>query len=550
MRKILIALSIIIVIATGAYYYLRYNKLRDFEPDIKKKLDRLVQQASHGLYHLDVEALDTDVLDGKIVLTNAHLRADTDVYAKMEKEERAPNDLFDVKVKQLLINEVDIVNFLTNREINLRRLFINQPTITVSHKKQPYTLAEDSSRTIFQQIQKDLNNIKIDSIILNEIDFVYKNVTKKKEERLLNLKVFMQDFLIDSSTQFDQQRFLFAEKALITLKDYKMNTPDSLYRFSVGDLRIETNTRQMHLDEVTFKPRVSTAAFYKVVKHQKDKFDISVKGLKFTVLDWWSLLAEETFFAQKLEMNNGSIRIYNDKSMPEDKRSKVGKYPHQLLMKLPFELRIDSIDLNNFDVSYTEKNPATGETGSIHFENVYAMVRNVTNIKDEIKKHPSLRITAKARFMKEAPLNAEFRLSLAGAASGKFTVNATLGAIKGSTINKITRPLAMVEIKSANVKSLNLSVKGDNNRGIGTVKLIYDNLQITALKKEDNQLKKRGLLSFIANNFVIKTKNPADGKPPRVETGTFTRVPNKSFFNLIWKSTFVAAGKTVGFKAK
>jgi hypothetical protein len=550
MRKFLIALSIIIVIATGAYYYLRYNKLRDFEPDIKNKLDKLVQQASQGLYHLEIEALDTDVLSGKIVLTNAHLRPDTAVYAKMESEARAPNDLFDVKLKHLLINEVEVGSFLANREINLRRLFINQPLITVWHKKQPYILPEDSSRTIFQQIQKELNNVKIDSIILNDIDFVYKNVTKKKEERLLNMKVFMQDLLIDSSTQFDQQRFLFAEKALITVKDYKLNTADSLYRFAVGDLRIETHTRQMLLDEVSFRPRVSTAAFYKEVKHQKDKFDITVKEMKFTVLDWWSLLAEETFFARKLEMNNGSIKIYNDKSMPEDKRSKVGKYPHQLLMKLPFDLAIDSIDLNNIDVSYTEKNPATGQTGAIHFENVYAIVRNVTNIKEEIKKHPSLRISAKARFMKEAPMDAQFTLDLAKAASGKFAVKAKLGAIKGSTINKITRPLGMVEIRSATVKSLDLSVTGDNYKGTATLKLIYDNLKITALKKEDNRLKKRGLLSFIANHFIIKTKNPAEGKPPRVETGHFTRVPNKSFFNLIWKSTFVAAGKTVGFKTK
>src|SRR5687767_2180416 len=119
MRKLLLAAAILIVIATGVYYYLRYNKLRDFEPDIINKLDRLVQQASRGLYHLDIETLDTDVLGGKIMLTNAHLRPDLAVYAKMEKEERAPNDLFDVKLKQLLINDVEIINFLTNREINL-----------------------------------------------------------------------------------------------------------------------------------------------------------------------------------------------------------------------------------------------------------------------------------------------------------------------------------------------------------------------------------------------------------------------------------------------
>jgi hypothetical protein len=550
MRKLLIAVSILLVIATGAYIYLRVNKLHDFEPDIKHKLDKLVQQASNGLYHLEIEGLETDVIGRKITLRNAHLRPDTSVYAQLEKSERAPNDLFDVKLQDLVINDVDVSDFVNSREINLRKLFINQPVITVWHKKQPYKLAEDSSRTIFQQIQKDLKNIRIDSIILNDIDFVYKNVTKKKEERLLNVKVFMQRFLIDSATQFDQQRFLFAQEALITVKDYKLNTPDSLYRFSVGDVRIQTASKVMHLNEVKFQPRVSPPVFYRAVKHQKDRFDISVKELKFTIVDWWSLLAEEAFFASKLELNNGKIRIYNDKSMPEDKRSKVGKYPHQLLMKLPFDLKVDTIDLNNFDVSYTEKNPATNQTGVIRFDNVYATVKNITNIKEEIRERPSLKLTASAKFMNAAPLKADFTLSLANAKQGNFTVKARLGAVTGADINKITRPLAMVEIKSANIKSVDLSVKGDNYKGTGTVKILYDDLKITALKKEDNKLKKRGLLSFIANHFVIKTKNPADGKPPRVTTGVFQRVPNKSFFNLIWKATFVAAGETVGFKAK
>ena len=550
MRKLLIAVSILLVIATGAYFYLRYNKLQDFEPDLKTKLNKMVQQASNGLYHLETEGLETDIIGRKITLKHAHLRPDTSVYAQLEKAERAPNDLFDVKLKDLVINDVDISDLVTSREINLRKLFINQPVITVWHKKQPYKLPEDSSRTIFQHIQKELKNIRIDSIILNDIDLIYKNVTKKKEERLLNVKVFMQRFLIDSATQFDQQRFLFAQEALITFKDYRLNTADSLYRFSVGDVQIQTASKMMRLEEVKFQPRVSPRVFYRAVKHQKDRFDITVKELKFTIVDWWSLLAEEAFFASKVELNNGRILIYNDKSLPEDMRSKVGRYPHQLLMKLPFDLKVDTVDLNNFDVAYTEKNPATNQTGVIRFDNVYATGQNVTNMKDEIRRRPSLKLSASAKFMNASPLKADFTLSLANAQQGNFSVKARLGAVKGADINKITRPLAMVEIRSANIKSVDLSVRGDNYKGTGTVKILYDDLKITALKKEDNKLKKKRLLSFIANHFVIKSRNPADGKPPRITSGVFKRIPNKSFFNLIWKSTFVAAGETVGFKPK
>src|SRR5689334_20251974 len=121
MKKLLLGLSILLVIATGVYFYLRHNKLRDFEPQIKERLNQLVEQASRGLYHLDIETLDTDVLNGKIVLTNAHLRPDTAVYAKMEREQQAPNDLFEVRVKQLLLDHVDAATFLHNKEVVVGR---------------------------------------------------------------------------------------------------------------------------------------------------------------------------------------------------------------------------------------------------------------------------------------------------------------------------------------------------------------------------------------------------------------------------------------------
>jgi hypothetical protein len=108
----------------------------------------------------------------------------------------------------------------------------------------------------------------------------------------------------------------------------------------------------------------------------------------------------------------------------------------------------------------------------------------------------------------------------------------------------------MVKLNSLNVKSIDLSIRGDNNNGSGTVKLVYTDLSIEALKNEGDGLKKRGLLSFVANRFIIKKDNPLYEKDVRIGKAAFKRVPNKSFFNLVWKTTFTGAAETVGFKAK
>ena len=96
MKKILLAVCILLVIATGIYLYLRKFNLSDFEPEIKGRLNSLVKQASRDLYHLEIGHIETDVTSNRITLTNAHLYADTVVYALLEKQQLAPNDMFDV----------------------------------------------------------------------------------------------------------------------------------------------------------------------------------------------------------------------------------------------------------------------------------------------------------------------------------------------------------------------------------------------------------------------------------------------------------------------
>lgn len=552
MKKLLIVLLILAVIAGGIFFYLRQNKLQDFEPVIKEKLSKLVLDASHGLYHLEIGELHADVINSKIILVNAHLRPDSVVYAQLEKSKQAPNDLFDVSISQLSIDGIVPADFIANKAINLGRLFINKPIITVFHKKQPYNLQDTVwAKNIYQQIQKDISSIKVDTLMLHNIDFIHKNLDKKnKETRLSNVKIIFSDILLDSSSQFDQERVLFAKSCLINLKDYSVNTSDSLYRFSIGEIDIQTKIKAMQLKKLQFEPRLSVNKFYHKVKHQQDRFQLSFDEVNFSRVDWWQMLSEESFLVSKVQLRKGSLKVYNDKSQPIDVRSKVGKYPHQLLMKLPVSLKVDSMLINDLDLSYTELNPKSGEKGTLYFDNIEGLITNITNDPDEIKKDKNIRVTAKATFMKQAAIKAGFLFDLTRHKSGDFKVTASMGPLKGEALNGITVPLGMLKINSIDIKSLDVSMKGDNYRGSGTVKLVYEDLNITALKSAGDTLKKRGLLSFIANTFVIKKDNPSNGKPVRIENATFERNIQRSFFNLVWKTIFTGAGKTVGYKVK
>lgn len=539
-----------VAVAVSIILYLHFNKLEDFEPLIKKKLINLVKNASDGLYHLEIEKLEVNVLNSSITLINVHVRPDTLVYAEMEKSRKAPNDVFDVSVSRLEISDIVPADFLSARVINLRRLFIDKPVIKVWHKKQPYNIQDDSVKTVYQQIRKDISGIKVDTIILQNIDFTYNNQSRNKQTQLLNVNIFFTDILIDSSTQFDRQRFLFAKNCMISVKDYKSKTTDNLYGISIQDIQIRTARQAIKLSGLRFEPMLSEKKFYQRVRHQQDIFTMSIREINFTAVNWWAILAEESFVSDKISMSKGNIKIYNDKSQTPDTRSKIGKYPQQLLMQLPFTLKLDTVQLTDFDLSYTELNPKSGRTGTLSFSKVHGTLTNITNDSLQILKNPLLKLTANASFLKQAPLTTLFTFDLANYRKGNFTVYAKMGALNQAALNEITVPLALLKLNSLMVKSLEVSMKGDNLKGKGTVKLIYSDLNITALKSTDMTLKKRGLLSLIANAVIIKKDNPLHGKTVRTEMAEFKRDPNKSFFNLVWKTIFTGAAQTVGYNKK
>ena len=199
------------------------------------------------------------------------------------------------------------------------------------------------------------------------------------------------------------------------------------------------------------------------------------------------------------------------------------------------------------EVSYTELNPKTGKTGTVAFTDINARLYNITNDSTSIRSNPVLRMTASGRFMKEAPVKANFAIDLKNQKNGNFEVEASLGKISAAALNRLTIPLGSVRIDEINFRALEAKIKGDNNQASGTVKLEYDDLKITVLRDGDT-VSKRKLLSFIANSFVLKSQNPSPGQAPRVAQASFPRNKQKSFFNLVWKTVFTGAKTTVGYK--
>lgn len=539
MKKILIILSVLAALIIGAYFYLKTRKSKDFEPLIITKLQELVKDGSNGLYVLDIDKIEVDVLKSTVFVHNAKLFIDSARLKVLDAQGKAPVDVYKISVSDLAIDGFNVDDLLQKKNVDLDVLNIKNPVVEIYHPVSKNKQISKDTATLYSRIAKSLGHFHIKHFGISNMNFNYHNIAH--QERLTafkNISMKFNDIEIDSLTQYDTTRFLYAKDAVIYLNNYSLRTSDSLYFILADSLTLHAARGDLDITNLSLQPRGNKAEFSRKHKFYKDRYDIKFEKASFKKIDWYHLFLSEGFAAEEGELTNGAMEIYANRNVPSSGKSKVGNYPHQLLMKLDFPVDVKKLSINNFKLSYQEINPKNQKTGTLVFDKTNGVITNITNIKENIAANKMMQVKAYCSLMDAARLDALFTFDLTKTKTGDFSVDANLGAMDGTILNPVCEPLGMFKINSLSIKKLKAHVSGNNYNGYSSVFFVYDNLDITALKKDDDskKLKNRKFLSFIANTFIINKSNTSAKETSAPEKASGKRDVTRSFFFLIWKS--------------
>lgn len=547
MKKIIwIAGIVLLVAAAGIIIYLSTRKSKDFEPLIKNKLQELVQNGSDSLYRLTMDKIEIDVINATVTVVNARLIADSARLQQLDLAQQAPDDVYAISLQALEIRGITPLDLLDKKHIDLEALYMRDPQIKIYHTKRSYNRVKDTTTSLYQRISKQLESFKLNTAEVQHVVLDYYDRTRSdKEIHLKDLTFRFKDILFNDTTQNDASRFLYASEASIFLKDYHLTTADNLYHFNIDSLNIITTDNTVKLWGISLKPIGDKAAFSKKLPYRKDRYDLEAATATIKDADWWSLLSEQGIQADEVTIDKSTIEIYSDKALPPSGQNKTGHYPHQNIGNIPLPLYVKKIALRRSEVLYKEFNPKSGQMGTIQFTDVNGTLSNVTNRPDKIAANSTLQVDATARFMDNAPLQTTWKFDMAHLKDGLFTVEVDIDHMDGTSLNGATMALGLFEVKKAAITQFHAFIKGNNHNATGDIRLAYHDLEVNALKKDGDELKTRGLASFIAKTFIFHKENPKKGKVLETKHAYFERAPEKSFFNLLWKTIMTGVIATV-----
>jgi hypothetical protein len=401
---------------------------------------------------------------------------------------------------------------------------------------------------VYEQILGKLNKIKLDTTIISNamLSVSHLKDTQQTTIELSNVRILLEDILVNKKGQEDSARFLFSKEVNIYCDSLKKTMKGNWYYLYADSLVISSSQKNAFIKSVSIKPRYNEKKFVAKQPFQNDRFDITVKDIRFKGINTDALF-EEQILIDTILADDLNLKVYRDLHYPRDKKLRIGSYPHQLLSNSKLPMNIHFVQLRNSYVEYKERNVQTGLSGKVRFHHTLASINHISNIRDSTAVYPYLDVYIDTRFLNEVPLNTQWRFFLFDT-SGKFTIKAHLKTFDAQQLNVLTKPMGPVEINSGTIHSLDIDLTGNNYSIDGTIKMLYNNLKINVLKQkgENNDFKKKGFVSFLANT-IIKNANPRNHKSdPVIAEIQVERDTNRSIFNLIWKAIFTGVKSSVG----
>lgn len=541
-----VVLAILVVsLVIGGYY------VRNWKSKIKTKLEETVEQSSKGLYALTYEDMDLNILTGTVRMKNVVLVSDSTVYREQVASKTAPDSRFQIKLEALEVGGVSLWSAFMRKKLFIKNIRLNGADLLVLNEPHTYndTVASDNATSLYNRIKDTFKSVKIREINLDRFNIVH---STKEGERTNNVKVDstqfrFYDILIDQNSAQDSTRLYYFKAIEIDIPKFDYDIPNSPYKVGFDRLQIDSREDALLLTKVALSPKINKVDYFRNDKENKALIFLNFDTLRLEKMRFRELFDRQRISSAYAHVVDGAASFHKDKRFQKDNVNKIGEAPHQKIMAVDQLFYVDSVFVENVDISYHELSGKYLREGVITFQQAHGNLTNVTNDTVQLKSDQFMRADLQANIMGSGTLHAIFGFDMLSK-KGSHSYAGTLGSMKISAFNRILTPLLNLEFASGNIRGIRFDMQGDDYRNWGKLHFDYDQLKVNILypPDEDNKRGKRGILTFLVNQVLVNDSNPDANEVYHIGEVDYQRVPEYSHFKTLWKALQEGLMQTIG----
>lgn len=530
--SILLSLFIILLISVNRF----------IEPILKDRIHTLIIKGSDSLYTYTLGKLNTNFYGGNVEVENLQITIDSNRYQYLKKRNALPSLTMQLSLQRGHIKGIGIIDLLFGKKIRVEEIMSKEADIKLTRHVHRGSNVTQEKLPVWKAIQPKIMSILVKKIKLDGIKMLYRNADTSESVKIQfdRCDALFEDILVDSAAAFDTTRIGFTKEISMKFNDLKYRTSDSTYKMKAEWIKYSSKNRVLEVDSFKLQPTLEKEDFYGTANRQTALYYIEFAKVRFVNTRLDHFIHNNLIDADSVVFEKPNVKIYNDKTLPPDFESKIGKFPHQHLLKADPTIIVKNIFFRDASFELTEKNARTGKEGTIALTHLNFNATNVTNDSFMIRRDPVCVANFNGVIFNSSPVSLSLKLRL-DSLNGRFGASGFVKNISASQLNQVAVPLANVQINSFNIHTLEFNVNGEDYSASSDVRMRYNHLSLTLRKtdEETGEIKTKKFMTKILNRFIIWPDNPGpDGVERVAQNKRVARLTTQSFFGLLWKSIF------------
>ena len=283
-----------------------------------------------------------------------------------------------------------------------------------------------------------------------------------------------------------------------------MFKPNDYTTISLGSFHFNHMDEELLLHDISVGYSIDWVEVSKRLGVQNDIIELNIKEIGIHKFDHSSnFYTQLDIVAEKVTVDELKIKFQRNKNFPRPPDTAKPMF-QGIINSIPMEILLDSIQISNSSVTYSELGVNKSESGSIEIQEINGAITGVTNMPKEQMNTGQLDATISASLKGKAgidvimsvPYNAE-----------TFSMAVDVGELDLTSLNSTLKPLAGVEMVTGQMSRIQFHMNAGAVQSQNKLVFDYSNLNVKLIKeKTKDKSKKKILLSGIANT-AIRTNN-------------------------------------------
>jgi hypothetical protein len=577
-KRILLSVFVGIVtifIISGIFIYKNFNRL----------LSEALMKSFNSSIVSDVYDLEFSDLSVNFSLGNIRVK-NVEILPKKVPLKNYPyiNSSLELRTKEILLANVEIKTLLKQNKLKLERINIENPEVLITVAgKIPIFLPFNESKVELDTVPKSsksaINAYSLENFNLTDASVHIVDLARARDLEVARVYITISDLRFDQQPGKDLFSYslfylnvgkvegLLRKESVrqISLKDYEIlvnsleveksidtliyhfddikmglkggdiHAKDSIFHLTFQNFNLSYNDKSVTVKNVTFSPNLSEKEIQKMHKFQTTQFQGSAAHVKFSGINFDSLLYHKKIFIDEILIDSVNSNIFKDKTKPLDLKH-FPEYPGQLISSIKTAVLIKQVLATNVNLAYEEIKPDKNR-GKANINKAILKIENITNI----DKSQPLLIKTDAFLENKAHFNLNLDFDYY---KPEFNFNGTFSKFNLKDLNSLIQSFTPASINNGIAEKIEFNGIAKEKKADGTMKFLYNDLNFN-VNLENQAAWKNSVVSFAANAVVTSSNPASEVLPPRIVKYHVERDMNKAFINLTLISVLEGLKQTV-----